>query len=207
MRTGTKAASMLAIVALALGVSTMTHAAPLTVKTEQGKVRGKTINDGKVQAFLGLPYAAPPVGDLRWRAPQPPAKREGERDATSFGAHCAQNRIWDDFIFLDSGASSTSTRPPSAMPTASCRLCSGFMAAAMRPAPVPSRATTATFCPSRASSWSPSTTAWASSAFWPPQTWPTRPTARPATTVFRTWWPRSNGSRPTSATSAAIPAT
>jgi para-nitrobenzyl esterase len=96
---------MLAIVALALGVSTMTHAAPLTVKTEQGKVRGKTINDGKVQAFLGLPYAAPPVGDLRWRAPQPPAKREGERDATSFGAHCAQNRIWDDFIFLDSGAS------------------------------------------------------------------------------------------------------
>jgi carboxylesterase type B len=42
------------------------------VKTEQGKAQGKTINDGKVKAFLGLPYAAPPVGDLRWKAPQPP---------------------------------------------------------------------------------------------------------------------------------------
>ena len=54
------------------------HADPLTVKTEQGKVHGKTINDGKVKAFLGLPYAAPPVGDLRWKAPEPPAKWKGD---------------------------------------------------------------------------------------------------------------------------------
>jgi para-nitrobenzyl esterase len=105
MRTVLKAASMLAIAALALGVSTMAHADSLTVKTAQGKARGKTINDGKVQAFLGLPYAAPPVGDLRWRAPQPPAKWNGERDATKFGAHCAQVHLWDDIIFQDSGPS------------------------------------------------------------------------------------------------------
>ena len=83
----------------------MAHADSLTVKTEQGKVRGKTINDGKVKAFLGLPYAAPPVGDLRWKAPQPPAKWKGERDATKFGAHCAQVRIWDDIAFQDAGPS------------------------------------------------------------------------------------------------------
>jgi para-nitrobenzyl esterase len=100
-----KAASVLAISALALGVSTTAHAGSLTVKTGQGTVCGKTINDGKVRAFLGLPYAAPPVGDLRWRAPQPPLPWKGERDAARLGAHCAQNLIWDDFIFLDSGPS------------------------------------------------------------------------------------------------------
>jgi para-nitrobenzyl esterase len=86
-------------------MSTMAHAAPLTVQTAQGTVRGKTINDGKVRAFLGLPYAAPPVGDLRWRPPQPPAGWKSERDATSFGAHCAQVHLWDDIVFEDSGAS------------------------------------------------------------------------------------------------------
>jgi para-nitrobenzyl esterase len=95
----------MAIAALALGVSTMAHASSLTVKTGQGKVRGQAIHDGKVQAFLGLPYAAPPVGDLRWRAPQPPSSWKGERDATRFGAHCAQIHLWDDIIFQDSGPS------------------------------------------------------------------------------------------------------
>jgi para-nitrobenzyl esterase len=73
----------------------------LTVKTEQGKVRGKTINDGKVKAFMGLPYAAPPVGDLRWKAPEPAAKWKGERDATKYGAHCAQGRVFEDMVFED----------------------------------------------------------------------------------------------------------
>jgi hypothetical protein len=66
-----------------IGCAANCFADSLTVKTEQGKVTGKTINDGKVKAFLGLPYAAPPVGDLRWKAPQPPAKWKGERDATN----------------------------------------------------------------------------------------------------------------------------
>jgi para-nitrobenzyl esterase len=90
---------------LALGLSTPVHADSLTVKTEQGKVQGKTINDGKVKAYLGLPYAAPPVGDLRWKAPQPPAKWQGMRDATRFGAHCAQGRVFDDMVFEDAGPS------------------------------------------------------------------------------------------------------
>ena len=105
MQIGMRAVCAVAVAGLALGLSAPVHADSLTVKTTEGKAHGKTINDGKVKAFLGLPYAAPPVGDLRWKAPQPPAKWKGERDATKFGAHCAQNRIYDDLIFADSGPS------------------------------------------------------------------------------------------------------
>ncbi|MGP8252218.1 MAG: carboxylesterase/lipase family protein [Terracidiphilus sp.] len=86
-----------------LGFSVTASADPLKVKTAQGKVHGKTINDGKVRAFLGLPYAAPPVGDLRWKAPQPAAKWKGARDATKFGAHCVQGHVFEDMIFQDGG--------------------------------------------------------------------------------------------------------
>jgi|SRR5580698_3544883 para-nitrobenzyl esterase len=104
MQVGAKVACALAVT-LAFGFSMTTHADALKVKTEQGKVQGKTINDGKVNAFLGIPYAAPPVGDLRWKAPEPPAKWKGMRDATKFGAHCAQARVYDDMVFQDAGPS------------------------------------------------------------------------------------------------------
>lgn len=96
-------AGLLLAMALA-AVSALCNAAPLDVKTAQGKVHGKLINDGKVRAFLGIPYAAPPVGDLRWKAPQPPAKWQGVRDATTFTARCPQWPIWADYIFLDAGS-------------------------------------------------------------------------------------------------------
>jgi para-nitrobenzyl esterase len=105
MQIGLQAVCALAVAGLALGISTPVYADSLTVKTEQGKIHGKTINNGKVKAFLGLPYAAPPVGDLRWKAPEPPAKWKGERDATAFGAHCAQGRVFDDMVFQDAGPS------------------------------------------------------------------------------------------------------
>jgi len=103
MQLGPKLMCALAATGLMLAFSASTYAESLTVKTEQGKVTGKTINDGKVKAFLGLPYAAPPVADLRWKAPQPPAKWKGERDATKFAAHCAQNHVFDDMVFQDPG--------------------------------------------------------------------------------------------------------
>ena len=105
MRLGIGTVCALAIAGLVAGFSAPLHADSPAVKTEQGKIRGKAINDGKVKAFLGVPYAAPPVGDLRWKAPEPPARWSGERDATKFGAHCAQGHVFDDMIFQDSGES------------------------------------------------------------------------------------------------------
>jgi para-nitrobenzyl esterase len=61
-----------------------------------GEIRGKL--DGKVRAFLAIPYAAPPVGDLRWRPPQPPAAWTGTLDATKLGSACAQTRIRDQGV-------------------------------------------------------------------------------------------------------------
>ena len=105
MQVGMKMTCALTFAGLVLGFSSAGYADSLSVKTEQGKVQGKAINNGKVNAFLGLPYAAPPVGDLRWKAPEPPAKWKGDRDATKFGAHCAQNHVFDDMVFQDSGGS------------------------------------------------------------------------------------------------------
>jgi para-nitrobenzyl esterase len=58
------------------------------VHTDNGVVRGVAVPGG--YAFRGLPYAAPPTGNLRWRPPAPPADWRGVRDATQFGPSCPQ---------------------------------------------------------------------------------------------------------------------
>src|SRR5882724_10203476 len=69
------------------------------VKTTSGVVEGKS--DGPVNAFLGIPYAAPPVGDLRWKPPAPAAKWTDVRKATDFGSHCLQGNVYGDMVFRD----------------------------------------------------------------------------------------------------------
>jgi para-nitrobenzyl esterase len=73
------------------------------VKTHSGVVEGKAA--GQVHAFLGIPYAQPPVGNLRWKPPLPIEKWEGVHRAADFGAHCMQGRVYDDMKFRDPGAS------------------------------------------------------------------------------------------------------
>src|SRR5579885_2672040 len=70
------------------------------VKTRSGTVEGK--QEGSVQAFLGIPYAMPPV---RWKPPVPAEKWSGVKKATDFGPHCMQARIYDDMVFRDPGGS------------------------------------------------------------------------------------------------------
>jgi len=75
----------------------------LQVKIDTGTVEGKA--SGPVRSFLGIPYAAPPVGELRWKPPAPPAKWRGIRAATEFGSRCMQGRIYSDMVFRDPGIS------------------------------------------------------------------------------------------------------
>lgn len=96
---------MLVLAVPGFGITMDAHADALTVKTAQGKVHGKTINEGKVRAFLGIPYAAPPVGELRWKPPQPPAKWKDTREAVNYGTHCVQGNVFDDMVFQDAGES------------------------------------------------------------------------------------------------------
>jgi para-nitrobenzyl esterase len=61
------------------------------VRIESGLVQGVDGKTAGVQIFKGIPYAAPPVGDLRWRPPQPPVKWDGVRKADKFSDSCVQN--------------------------------------------------------------------------------------------------------------------
>ncbi|MFC7304005.1 carboxylesterase/lipase family protein [Streptomyces monticola] len=72
------------------------HAAPqerpTLVRTADGWVRGERTDEGR--QFLGIPYAQPPTGQLRWRPPRPAAAWDGVREATAYGNDCAQNTYW-----------------------------------------------------------------------------------------------------------------
>jgi len=66
---------------------------PLSVRTQSGILVGTEAGDGSgVRAFLGVPYARPPVGPDRWRPPSEPASWEGVRVADRYGAACWQTR-------------------------------------------------------------------------------------------------------------------
>ena len=74
---------------------------PPTVTVNGESLQGTTVADEDVFAFFGVPFAEPPVGDLRWRAPQPLVTRVADRDATRFAAACMQTtRILDWYRYL-----------------------------------------------------------------------------------------------------------
>lgn len=82
---------ILTIVALvALLVSAACAAITDPVRVEQGLVTGAAGKNPDVRVYRGIPYAAPPVGDLRWKSPQPPASWQSLRTATEFSHDCMQ---------------------------------------------------------------------------------------------------------------------
>jgi para-nitrobenzyl esterase len=81
-------ASFVSALACVVALNAEGESVGATVRTRQGSVRGLIV--GKVEEFRGLPYATPPVGDLRWRAPLPPKPFDGVREANSFPAPCVQ---------------------------------------------------------------------------------------------------------------------
>jgi len=68
------------------------------VKTESGKLKGYVNEDQEVIVWKGVPYAKPPVGDLRWAAPQDPVPWHGVRDATSPAKKCTQLLTTEEWI-------------------------------------------------------------------------------------------------------------
>jgi para-nitrobenzyl esterase len=83
----------------------MTALAADVVKTDKGVVSGVTSTDSKIHIYKGIPYAAPPVGDLRWKPPQPAGNWSDTLDAKEFGPRCMQGRFFADMIFRDKGPS------------------------------------------------------------------------------------------------------
>src|SRR6476620_6898240 len=63
-----------------------------------GRVTGVAEADGMVRAYKGIPFAAPPVGDLRWRAPQPVVPWQGVREGVNFGATCTAS---EDCLYVN----------------------------------------------------------------------------------------------------------
>lgn len=76
-----KKSALFAISILLFGLISCTQQ-PATVKVNEGLLQG-VVEDG-LTVYKGIPFAAPPVGELRWQAPQPPAKWEGVKQATKF---------------------------------------------------------------------------------------------------------------------------
>src|SRR4051812_32171835 len=83
-----RAGSIAVAAALAIGVIGVAAAGPDQISVTGGAVSGIDV-DG-VRSYRGIPYAAPPVGALRWKAPQPVATWTGVRDGSQYGAECPQ---------------------------------------------------------------------------------------------------------------------
>jgi len=78
---------------MAMGVDTaaLSQSSPPIVQIDSGQLQGVVSAD--VVSFKGIPFAAPPVGELRWRPPQPVAKWTSVREASDFGSDCMQGRF------------------------------------------------------------------------------------------------------------------
>jgi len=81
------------IPALVCAILPLTAAITHPVKVDGGEVQGVPGKDAAITAFKGIPFAGPPVGDLRWRAPSPVVPWQGIRKADQFGASCMQNIV------------------------------------------------------------------------------------------------------------------
>jgi len=87
---------------LLIGVFSAWAASPVDeVTVENGKLQGTTNEDHSVRMFKGIPFAAPPLGELRWKAPQPALSWSGVRQADKFGSACLQTNVFGDIYFRD----------------------------------------------------------------------------------------------------------
>ena len=87
----TRMAALLLAPAFGVALAMATPAAAVAaVQVEGGKVADVATDAAGIRSYKGIPFAAPPVGELRWRAPRPVQPWEGERRADQFGPRCMQ---------------------------------------------------------------------------------------------------------------------
>jgi para-nitrobenzyl esterase len=95
-------AALIATTLFAVGVAGAAIDDP--VRLDTGMISGTATGSPDVRVFKGIPYAAPPVGDLRWRVPKPAAHWEGTRQADQFGPVCMQGgdqKMSEDCLYLN----------------------------------------------------------------------------------------------------------
>jgi len=107
------------VVLAVVSARSVTAAMSEPVRTEAGLLSGIPGRDPSIRVYRGIPFAAPPVGELRWRAPKSPVRWQGIRKADQFGSICPTPRhsnepMSEDCLFLNvwTGASSESERRP-----------------------------------------------------------------------------------------------
>ena len=84
---------------ISVAILASTASAADRVKTASGILEGTVNADSSLRIFRGVPFAAPPVGDLRWQPPQPVKHWSGVRKAVDFGPRCMQARVFGDIVF------------------------------------------------------------------------------------------------------------
>lgn len=87
----------------ALSLPALATTSTPVVDTGSGQLSG--VRDGELNVFKGIPYAAPPVGPLRWKPPQPVSPWQGVRTADHFGPRCMQRPVFNDMVFRSDGMS------------------------------------------------------------------------------------------------------
>ncbi|MCU1258964.1 MAG: Carboxylesterase, type [Bryobacterales bacterium] len=93
------------LIPLALAIMLSAMAAPDRVKTANGTIEGTGLQTSGVREFKGIPFAEPPLGELRWAPPQPVKNWTNVRQTTQFGPRCMQQALFGDMGFRSNGMS------------------------------------------------------------------------------------------------------
>jgi para-nitrobenzyl esterase len=97
--------SILLILLSSIGIAQNNNAFPVQSKVQNGIIEGNYDTYTGIQTYLGVPFAKPPVGDLRWQAPQPMDNWEGVKKTKEFGPRPMQTLVFGDMKSRSNGVS------------------------------------------------------------------------------------------------------